>query len=277
MRRFLLTTCAAGAALLALAAPAGARRDDVRTVNRSFNLEQGSSNFKLSCPKGFVALSGGPRVVPTGVEIGRSVPGETRRSWLFSFSSQAPSAVRAEVRCGNVSFNGRHHVRYQLGTAAATEATVRAGSTLRVSIKCPSGLVPTGLGQDQTPVPGGGPRQPGAISIQSALLTNHGFVLRLRNNGTTTAEGDYHVRCLERTVDGQGLEVRKRTFRDQIGGSGHVKHACKRGQSALATGWVLPSTATLRSSYLSSIRWGHWDFQLGQSRPKVKTTLLCLA
>jgi hypothetical protein len=276
MRRFLLISAAAGAALLALAAPAGARRGDVTTVTSSFTADQGDSNFKLSCPTGFVALSGGPWGLPAGVQVGRSEPAETRRSWLFSFSSQAPTPVRVEVRCGSVRFPGKK-VHFELGTVAANETTVPAGSTLRLSLKCTSGLVPTGIGQDQTPVPDGGPRQPGAISIQSAVPSGRGFILRLRNDGTTTAEGDYFLRCLKRTIDGKGLEVSKQTFRDQLGDSSRIKHACGRGQAALASGWVLSGGTKLSSSFLSSIRWGHWVFEPGGSQSNVKTELLCLA
>jgi hypothetical protein len=277
MRRFLLIAVAAGTTLLALAAPSGALPGDVTTVTRSFSADQGSSSFSLSCPKGSVALGGAPVSVPSGVDVGRSVPGDSTRGWLFSFSSQRAATVKAEVRCASARLPGKH-VRFQLGTVSVTEIKVRAGSSLRVKLKCTSGLVPTGLGQDQTPVPDGGPRRPGAISIQSALPTGRGFILRVRNNGTATAEADYHMRCLRRTVDDQGLDVSKLSFRDQLGDSGRVKHACKRGQSALTTGWVLPSGATaLRSSFLSSTRWGHWVFEPGRSRPRVKTALLCMS
>jgi hypothetical protein len=278
MRRFLLIAVAAGAALLALAAPAGsALPNDITTVTGIFSADQSHSNFKLACPKGSVALGGAPVRVPSGVAVGRSVPGESTRSWLFSFSSQAPATVKAEVRCASVRFPGKK-VHFQLGTSAAFETKVPAGSTLRLKLTCTTGLVPTGLGQDQTPVPGGGPRTPGAISIQSALPTERAFILRLRNDGTSTAEGDYHLRCLKRTVAGRDLDVSKLSFRDKLGDPGRIKHACKHGQSALTTGWVLPSGATtLRSSFLSSTRWGHWVFDQGQSRPRVKTTLLCLA
>jgi hypothetical protein len=277
MRRFLLIAVTAGTALLALAGPAGALPNDITTVSRSFAVDASHSNFRLACPKGSLALGGAPVRVPNGVDVGRSVPGESTRGWLFSFSSQRAATVKAEVRCASARLPGKH-VRFQLGTVSVTEIQVRAGSSLRVRLKCTSGLVPTGLGQDQTPVPGGGPRQPGAISIQSALPTGRSFILRVRNNGTATAEADYHMRCLRRTVDGQGLDVSKLSFRDQLGDSGRVKHACKHGQSALTTGWVQPSGATtLRSSFLSSTRWGHWVFEPGQSRPSVKTALLCLS
>jgi hypothetical protein len=249
----------------------------VTTETAFFNAKQGISSFKLSCPKGFVALGGGPVTLPAGVELGRSVPGETRRTWLFAFSSQAPARVKGEVRCGNVSFNGRRKVHFELQTNAATEATVAPGSTLRLKLKCTGGLVPTGIGQDQTPIPDGGPRQPGGISIQAALPAGRGFVLRLHNSGTSTAEGDYYLRCLKRTVDGEDMKVSTRTYSDQLGGSGRVKHACKHGQAALTTGWKLPSNTTLHTSFLSSTRWGHWVFQYGQTKkPQVKTALLCL-
>jgi hypothetical protein len=277
MGRFLLTAAAAGATLLVVAAPAGARRDDVRTVTKSFNASAGTSSFALTCPRGFVALGGGPVTLPDGVELGRSLPGQSRRSWLLGFSSQAPATVRGEVRCANVSFHGKRSVRYQLGTVAVNEITVAAGSSLRVNLKCTNGLVPTGIGQDQTPVPGGGPRRPGAIDIRAASPQGRGFVLRLHNGSTTRAEGDYYLRCLKRSVNGQRLKVGKHSFSDQLDASGQVGHSCKRGQSALTTGWSLVSPdISLRSTYLPGTRGGRWLFRYGRVPRRVKTALLCL-
>src|SRR4051794_23488866 len=276
MGRTLLTAMAAGVTLLVLAAPAGALSGDVTTGTRSFNADQGSSSFGLSCPKGSLALGGAPVSVPSGVDVARSVPGASTRGWLFSFSTQSPATVTAEVRCASARFRGRR-VHFQLGTVAANETKVRAGSSIRLKLNCTTSLVPTGLGQDQTPVPGGGPRRPGGISIQSALPTGRGFILRLRNDGTSTAEADFYMRCFKRTVEGHGIDVSKLSFRDKLGDSGRIKHACKRGQSALTTGWALPGSTALRSSFLSSTRWGHWVFESGQSRPSVKTALLCMS
>jgi hypothetical protein len=267
-------------ALLALSAqPAFA---EGRSVTRRVQLREGANAFTVSCPRKFAALNGGTYPTASDVLPSISAPGKGLRQWRFGFDAGGPANVRVVVRCERLKFPRRVHAKFQVHTAAKNKLTVGSGATRKVTLRCPKGHVPTGYGQNQTPTGEGQDRDAGAIDFYLVKATKRGFVFGLRNQSTETAQVDLFIRCLRRKLRGRLAKVRVRKFKRQTvpaNGSRRLRHACRRGDFALATGWSFGSGSgvALTSTRPAGKRRARWAFDNGGDRAKVRTSILCLA
>jgi hypothetical protein len=266
-----------GLALALLAVSAQPAFGEGRSVTRKVKIGEGASSFTVSCPKGYTALNGGTYPTISDVVTSLSAPDRGLRKWRFGFDAEGPSKVRVEVRCGGVRFRHRTRSRFQVQTSARNNVLVRAGATRKVRLKCAKGRIPTGYGQSQTL---GQDREPGAIDFYSVAPSRRGFVIRLRNQSTEDSKIDLFLRCWKRTGRGQ-LRVKVRKFRTRIPANGRkgVKHRCRRGEFALATGWSFSpdSGVALTSTRTTGKRKARWSFDNGSDGARARTSILCLA
>jgi hypothetical protein len=266
-------------ALLAVGAQPALGEGHSVTVKK--RLGQGVSTFAGSCPRNYVALNGASFPTPGDVVPSYSGPGESLRRWRFGFDAGGPGTVRTTVRCGRTRFPRRVHVKFQVQSVARNDIRLGAGTTKKVALRCTEGHVPTGYGQDQSPGGATSPRDPGAIDFQSVVPHKHGITFGLRNDTSEAAKVNVFMRCWQRKIRGRTSPVEPRSFRDKVraGKGKRVKHSCRRGEFALATGWSIPrgSQVSLSSSRPDGSRRGRWAFDNDGGASNVRTSLLCLS
>ena len=265
--------------LLALSAqPAFA---EGRSVTRKVALKEGANSFTVSCPRNFAALNGGTYPTASDVVPSISAPVKGLRRWRFGFEAGGPANVRVVVRCGRVKFPRRLHAHFEVNTAAKNELTVGPAATRKVTISCAKGHVPTGYGQNQTPTGEDQDRDAGAIDFYLVKATRRKVVIGLRNQSTEAAQVDLFIRCWRQRLGGRLAKVRVRRFKRQTvpaNGSRRLRHTCRRGEFALATGWSFGSGSgvSLTSTRPAGKRRARWVFDNGGGRAKVRTSILCL-
>ena len=141
--------------------------------------------------------------------------------------------------------------------------------------------MPAGYGQNQTPTGPEQDREAGAIDFHSVTATRRGFVFGLRSQSTESAQIDLVIRCLKLRRRGRPARVRVRKFRTRVpaNGSKRVRHRCRRGEFALATGWSFGSDSgvTVSSTRTTGRRKARWLFDNGSDPARVRLSIVCLA
>src|SRR2546429_7522023 len=146
---------------LASAGPAGAVTN-TGTVYQSVTVQPDSiKTFTVTCPPGFVAVTGG-MVVGKLLFTGGAGPllGVTRTGNAFTFRvgvpvTQSAQTITLSVRCIRKGFKiPLKALTLKVGKATGGAIVVTPGATTNKKLKCPTGQAPTGSGFDVQPADG---------------------------------------------------------------------------------------------------------------------------
>jgi hypothetical protein len=257
------------------ASAAGAPVVETSSVERSATVAAGATRtLTVGCPGAAVAVGG---AAPSGFATLRaSVPLADGRRWRFRFAAGTRARrVSAAVRCVALRLPaGIGGVSLVVSSRFDPDLEVPAGQTARAALACPPRRLPTGWGVE---------RARAAVEVAAAVPTRSGWRFAFRNTGPATAVVTPHIRCLGRRQRARGgathaFAWRRAAFADTTGGArSEVRHACRRGEAALSTGFALDPAGDLRARAAApaGARGGRWTF--GGPRASAETTLICLS
>jgi len=258
----------------ALPAAAQARVVEPVSVTGQTDVPAGQSrSLTLKCPDHAVALNG------SAFDATSSIPGANARRWTFRFPAGASAeTASADLRCVRLRLPRKvRGVGLAVGTIIEPVYEIPPGNTQTLSMKCPTGQVPTGWGLERT---GDG----NGLSIARAEPTRKGWSFAVENPGATGAAGRLHARCLERKQRARSgqrhtFATRIASFTEQLEGSGTTSRACRASEYSVATGVSLPTAddILLTKTGVVGNRGGEWSFAQNSGATAVETSLICLA
>jgi hypothetical protein len=261
-------------AAAALPAAAQARVVEPVSVTGQVDVPAGQTrSLTLKCPARAVALNGAALAATS------SVPGDNARRWSFRFSAGAAAETgRAVLRCVRLRLPRRvSGVGLAVGTVIEPILEVPPGGTQSIAVRCPSGQMPTGWGLERS----GGDN---GLALAEVAPTKRGWSFAVENTGAAGADGDLHIRCLERrqrASSGQrhAFSTRVASFGEQLEGSGTTSRSCRAGEFSVATGVSLPAAddIVLSGTTVVGQRGGEWAFAQPSGTTAVETSLICLA
>jgi hypothetical protein len=265
--------------LLGLPATADAR-PDASSVSRTFDVGAGGISRTLSCPRGGVALGGAVVAISPEVITRASMPDGVSR-WTYRFAG-GPGKARVVLRCVRVRPTGGLRKSEIRVSTRNFDGTVPANSSLRATLRCGSGYVPTGYGLEQG--------QAGTASVAVARPGPRAWTFVLENEGNDDTRPTIHARCLVRaaTASGPGgtashpLVVRVARFGDRVNGGARraVTHRCPPGQFSAGSGHSLPASDDIEATrnFVFRRRFGRWIFvNPGGGAETARTFLTCLS
>jgi hypothetical protein len=244
---------------------------------------RGGKSLTLTCPDRSVALHAAPVSLPSGVRVSDSGPGADVRRWKLRLASVAGASrrVRATLRCVSLNLpSGVSDVTLRVSTNNRPNLHVSADSTVSLSIRCPSGYIATGLGVGMSTR---------AVKLVAAVPNRSGWVVRVKNNGSSAARARAHVRCLQRVISGLrdgartalGFGIKRVAYSTPVsaGKSRSVTGSCAPNRFSLGTGISLDSDddISLLRSFPFGGRQGSWFFRNRGPRERVTSYLLCLS
>jgi hypothetical protein len=262
------------AALGAVLAATAVRAQPVvaRTVYAVHTLRAGAASaFTASCPRGYLAVSGGVARPARGTRL---------------LGMQPLGAESLRFRFGNPSGNGARRVQVALACrkAAGGGPSLRlkaVGRTIVIgphaarsaALACPAGAIPGGAGFE-------GAAGGAVASTRAVVATRSGFRFTIGNAARRAARVVVHGSCL-RPVGRAGsslapLRVRITTFADPAGaGLRSIGHRCRSGWVALGTGYSLRSAALRVEGAVALGRGGRWWVASRSSQATVLLQLVC--
>jgi hypothetical protein len=286
MRRIVGAGVTAAIAMMAVLPAGAAARATVvpSSVDGSASVPaRGARSLTLTCPGTGVALHGAPVRLPSGVRVAASIPGENPRRWTFRFASVRRSArrVTAVLRCVRLRLpGGVFDVSIRESTGSRPNLPIPADSSVRTSLECPSGFIPTGQGV------GGSTR---AVSVTAAVPDGDGWTFRIENNGDSAASASPRIRCLQRVAAGRrggartrlAFRVKRLDYNAPIlaGRSISFTGSCPRDRFSLGSGVSIDGDddIALLTSFPSGAQKGSWFFRNSGVPERANTYLLCLS
>ena len=110
--------------------------------------------------------------------------------------SHAPAAGSAPrcAACGWTCPTACTDVTVRVSSDNRPSVRVAAGSTVNLSLRCPSGYIPTGQGVGVSTR---------AVKLVAAVPNRRGWSFRVENNGGSMARANASIRCLQRVAVGR--------------------------------------------------------------------------
>ena len=247
----------AGAALVA--APSASPQIVVaQTVFHRADLPSNAiTGLNVTCPPGYVAVSGGNSTAAPGVTT-LSIRPVGLRTYAFRFGNPATNPrqhVTVAVACRRVRVRRGTSPFLKLTPLKLRSVQVQPASQKAASLGCPSGTVPVGTGFDLDPARGKalGRFSGTALSIRQQTQTLHGVAFTLRNTGSRARPVALYGTCLTVVrppgAASERLLLKILTETTPIHpGAQVVKHSCPRGWTALATGFAVRSSLSVDGS-----------------------------
>ena len=220
------------------------------TVFASHNLPADAvTGFTATCPRGYLALSGGVTRPGAGSTL-LSVRPAGARAFTFRFGNPAgndPTRVRVAVACRTA--RGGPVLKL---TPVKTKVVVRAGASVAGLLRCPARTTPAGSAVDLDP---GRARSVGSfegatLSARASTASLHAFAFRVANAGgrarDVVVQGSCVTVLLAPDVASARLSTEITTSTVAVApGSQHFVRACRSGWTALGAGYAL-STGSVR-------------------------------
>ncbi len=247
MGRWVIALVAAGVVLVAAAARA--QTDQVvlaPTVFASHNLPSDAiTGFTVSCPAGYVAVSGGVSSPGPGATL-LSVRPVGLTGFTFRFGNPVTNdATRVTVAVACRKITGGPVLKLK---RVKTRIVVKPGTQKSGTLACPPNSTPAGAAVDLAPGQAksvdafsGGP-----LSVRATTATLHAFQFRVANSGDrphgAVVKGNCATVGLVPHVEHAKLTTRITTYTNVVNSGRHqFWHGCRRGWVALGTGYVLTS------------------------------------
>jgi hypothetical protein len=263
-----------GLALALASAGAAGAVTNTGTVYHSVTVQPDSiQTITVSCPPGFIAVSGGMvvgKLLFTGgagplLSVTRSAAGNGFTFRVGVPVTQSAQTIKLSVRCIRKGFKiPLKALNLKIGKTTSGALVVTPGATTNKKLQCPTGQAPTGAGFDAQPADGprraetvrGGtlPHYPTGASarLTRSMPVNGGWEFTLHNSGTRPVAVVLEVDCLQRTYVGRLPDhrlagryetiFRQTSHNDIAGRSETTIHArCTRG-TPLGSGFAFSPT-----------------------------------
>ena len=254
------------------------------TVFRSAGLPAGAVRaLTVTCPRGYVAASGGVSRAARGVEVLRARPSGPR-AFAFRLGNPVSSSARrvgVSVACWAIRAPAGPDIALrQIGPSVLSIAPHSQRAT---SLACPSDTGPAGAGVDLAPgVQGQAAGFTGTqLSVRSMTTSLRGFSYVIRNSGANARTVAVSGNCIT-VVSSPGapraqLGFKVTTFRSLFRpGRRSTTRACPLGWRSLATGYSLPSPSLSlegAAAVAGAGRW--WVTNAGGAPTRLVLQLVC--
>jgi hypothetical protein len=260
---------------LASAGTAGAVTN-TGTVYHSVTVQPDSiQTITVSCPPGFIAVSGGMvvgKLLFTGgagplLSVTRSAAGNGFTFRVGVPVTQSAQTIKLSVRCIRKGFKiPLKALNLKIGKTTSGALVVTPGATTNKKLMCPTGQAPTGAGFDAQPADG--PRRAetvrggtlahyptgAAAHLTTSMPVNGGWQFTLHNSGTRPVAFVLEVDCLQRTyvghlggrVAGRYETIFRQFSHNDLGGHSEttINARCARG-APLGSGFAFSPTLDL--------------------------------
>jgi len=247
MGRWVIALVAGGVVLVAAAARAQTEQV-VRapSVFASHNLPSDAiTGFTVSCPRGYVAASGGVSSPGAGATL-LSIRPVGLSGFTFRFGNPVTNeATRATVAVACRKISGGPVLRLK---RVKTRVVVKPRTQKSGSLACPPNSTPAGAAVDLDPARAKSVDafSGGALSLRATTAMPHAFQFRIANIGErahiTVVAGNCATVGLVPQVRHARLSTRITTYTDVVTpGRHHFRHRCRRGLVSLGTGFTLTS------------------------------------
>lgn len=258
MGRWVIALVAAGVVLVAAAARA--QSDQVvlaPTVFASHNLPSDRiTGFTVSCPGGYVAVSGGVSSPAAGATL-LSVRPVGTTGFTFRFGNPVTNdgtRVTVAVACRKIA--GGPVLKLK---RVKTRIVVGPGTQKTGTLACPPKSTPAGAAVDLTPgqAKSVDSFSGGALSLRATTANLKAFQFRVANTGdrahSAVVEGNCATVGLVPQVEHAKLSTKITTYTNVVApGRHHFRHRCPSGWISLGTGYALTS-ASLRPEGAAAI------------------------
>lgn len=260
MGRLIVTLTAAAALVVA---PSALPRDvSARNVARSFTLgAHAVKSVTVSCPRGWVAASGGVRSAGDGTAALAIRPaGASAVSLRLANRTGDPQFVSVAATC--LGLPGGRSAPYYRASHVQRKISVAGGAQRQAGLGCPAGTVAAGAGfAISSP----------ALQVRESTRSVNRFSFTVENDSAVARPAVLYGTCLT-LVRPPGsrqvrLNVRVITSTTPLPpGDRVVNEACPRGWFGLATGYSLPASVTL-SATVAVPGGGRWSLTNPASKP----------
>ena len=273
------------AAALVAASSASPQIVVAQTVFHTADLPSNAvTGFNVTCPPGYVAVSGGISTAAPGVTT-LSIRSIGIRTYAFRFGNPVTNPhqrVTVAVACRRIRVGAGTSPYLKLKPLKLKPFKIGPSSQKAASLSCPSDTVPAGTGFELDPARSKalGRFSGTTLSIRRQTQTLRGVAFRVRNTGPRARPVALYVSCLTvvRPPGASSERLLVKIFTDATpihAGSQVVKHSCPRGWTALATGFALPSALALDGS-AAIAGTGRWSLtNRGDSTSVADLQLLC--
>lgn len=203
----------------------------------------------VTCPRGYVAASGGVSAAAPGVALLRAEPAGSR-AYAFRLGNSTGNArrVTVSVACRTLRTRAGPGADIELKQLKPKSLQVAPGAQRSAALVCPAGTVPAGSGIDLTP--GGRGQSAGfggtKLSVRRITASLRSFSFAVRNSGGSARRVALSGNCIT-VVSRPGaprqlLRVKVITFRGSVDTGRHsIGRSCQRGWFSLAAGYSLPA------------------------------------
>lgn len=203
------------------------------------------TGFTASCPRGYLALSGGVSNPGDGATL-LSVRPFAPRTLTFRFGNPATNeATRVTVAVGCRKARGGPVLKV---AAVKTKVVVRPGTSVSRTLRCPAHTTPGAAAVDLEP---GRARSIGSfegasLSTRASTASPHAFAFRVASADTRPRDVVVQGSCVTVLLAPGAAEARLRTEISTSAvtvapGRQHVVRACRSGWTALGAGYALSS------------------------------------
>jgi hypothetical protein len=258
--RWTLTLTAAAA--LVVVPSALPRSDSARNVARSLTLgAHAVKSITVSCPRGWVAASGGVRAAGEGTATLSIRPASAASVGIrVANRTGDPQQVSVAATCLGLP-GGSSAPRYK-SSRVQRKISVPGGAQKQARLGCPAGTVAAGAGF-AVPSP--------AVEIRQSTRTVNRFLFTVENDSAQARPVVLYGTCLTLVRPAGSrlvrLNVRVITSTTPLPpGEQTVTQACPRGWFGLATGYSLPASVKL-SATVASPTGGRWSLTNPETKP----------
>lgn len=260
MGRLILTLTAAAA--LVVVPSALPREASARNIARSFTLGgHAVKSVTVSCPRGWVAASGGVRAAGDGIAAIAIRPVDASAVSLRVANRAAdPQSVRVAATC--LGLPGGRSAPYYRASHVQRKISVAGGAQKHAGLGCPAGTVAAGAGfAISSP----------ALQVRKSTRTVNRFSFTVENDSARARPAVLYGTCLTlvRPPGSPQLRLNVRVITSTTPlppGDRVVNEACPRGWFGLATGYSLPASVTL-SATVAAPGGGRWSLTNPLSKP----------
>jgi hypothetical protein len=258
--KFIITlTAAAALVVVPSALPKGA---SARSVAHSFTLgAHAVKSVTVSCPRGWVAASGGVRTAAEGTATLAIRPaGASAVSLRVANRSGNPRFVSVAATCLGLP-GGRSAPHYR-ASRVQRKILVAGLAQKQAGLGCPAGTVAAGAGFSvSTP----------ALQVRESTRSVNRFSFTVENDSARARPAVLYGTCLTlvRPPGSRRLRFNVRVITETTPlppGDRVVNEACPRGWFGLATGYSLPASVTL-SATVAVPGGGRWSLTNPASKP----------
>jgi hypothetical protein len=247
MGKWVIALGAAGVVLVAAAARAQTAQVVLApTVFASHNLPSDAiTGFTVSCPAGYLAVSGGVSRLGPGATLLSIRPVGTR-GFTFRVGNPATNgATRVTVAVACRKIAGGPLLKLK---RVKTRIVVKPGTQKPGTLACPPNSTPAGAAVDLAPgqAKSVDSFSGGSLSLRATTGSLHAFQFRVSNSGERShgavVQGNCATIGLVPHAAHARLTTNITTYTDMVAPGRHrFRHTCKRGWVALGTGYVLAS------------------------------------